>query len=291
MTNQEPTNVSQGINYLGELSRILGDLQGITALGHELIQNADDAKDDSGKLSATRISFDVTDSALVVWNDTSFRETDFDRISDVASASKRSEAGDRTTGAFGIGFISVYQITDRPEIHSAGRRWIMRPEYEEKERIQQWPAPSINKDKGTLIKLPWAFLDSEVRQELRAMTVDPAYIETFTEELRQSLPKAILFLKRLERIELLRNGNLVTRVTRDVDGDHIMVNCDGDSQLWRSLKATSAPRTRSYRTASATLSTPIAPPGFELRFPIHLSTMVFCSQICPPSGQQGCRFI
>ena len=33
----------------------LGDLSGKTTLAHGLIQNADDAKDDSGRLAGTRI--------------------------------------------------------------------------------------------------------------------------------------------------------------------------------------------------------------------------------------------
>ena len=77
-----------------------------TTLAHELIQNADDAKDDYGNLSATIIAFDVTHDALIVRNDAVFREADFDRMRELASGSKRRETGDLTTGAFGIGFVS-----------------------------------------------------------------------------------------------------------------------------------------------------------------------------------------
>ncbi|MXZ21459.1 MAG: hypothetical protein F4Y84_12800, partial [Caldilineaceae bacterium SB0665_bin_25] len=241
MTSQEPTYLppylSQGVNYLGFLSQQLGDLRGITALAHELIQNADDAKDDSGKLSATRISFDFRDDALVVSNDSSFRQIDFDRIQEVASGSKRSEIGDRTTGAFGVGFISVYQVTDRPEIHSAGRRWTIRPDKEYEERIHQvGEDPSITK--GTRFILPWAFQDSRVRQELRAPTIKRESIETFVEDLRQSFPKAILFLKKLEMLELFRNGSLVLQVVvrRKVERKYTQVDCNNAVQRWRILE-------------------------------------------------------
>ena len=93
MTSQQPTYLPQGINYLGFLSRQLGDLAGKTTLAHELIQNADDAKDDSGRLSATRIRFNVTNKALVVSNDAVFRDIDFERMKDVASGSKRGSPG------------------------------------------------------------------------------------------------------------------------------------------------------------------------------------------------------
>ena len=145
MTIQEPEYLFQGFDYLGSLKGQLGELRSITTLAHELIQNADDAKDDAGKLAATQITFDIRDKALIVSNDAVFREEDFCRMQKVASYSKRSEPGDPTTGAFGVGFIAVYQFTDRPEIHSAGRRWTLRPEALEHQRIKQYRDPSITK--------------------------------------------------------------------------------------------------------------------------------------------------
>ena len=237
MTSQQPTYLSQGVNYLGFLSQQLGDLAGKTTLAHELIQNADDAKDDTGKFSATRITFDVTDEALVVSNDAIFREIDFDRMRDVASGSKRDEAGDSTTGTFGVGFISVYQITDSPEIHSAERTWILRPDHPEDRRIEQRIDRSITVDRGTVFRLPWAFEDSSVRRALKAPTINTAYIASFVDELKESLPVAILLLKKLERIELLRNGEAVCVVTRKINNDTIRVDQDGDVRCWRIFEA------------------------------------------------------
>ena len=237
MTNQQPIYLPQGVNYLGFLLQQLGDLAGQTTLAHELIQNADDAKDDSGRLSATRITFDITDTALIVSNDAVFREIDFDRMRDVASGSKRGESGDRTTGAFGVGFISVYQITDRPEINSAGQIWILRPDNPEDKRIEQRQDPSITVDRGTVFRLPWAFEESSVRKALKAPTVGTAYLDSFVDELKESLPIAILFLKKLERIELFRNGEPVGIVTREVSGNTIQVDRDGNVRCWRVLEA------------------------------------------------------
>ena len=233
----QPEYLSQGISYLGVLSQKLGDLRGITTLAHELIQNADDAKDASEKLSATRITFDFKDDALVVSNDAVFRETDFERMRKVSGGSKRSEPGDRTTGAFGVGFIAVYQVTDRPEIHSSGRRWTIRPEYEEGKRIRQDCDPSLTRDKGTVFRLPWAFEESSVREGLKVTPVVKEYIESFVEELKDSLPNAILFLKKLDTIELLRNGKPVSRVKKPiVEGSEILIDCGNTSRVWRVLE-------------------------------------------------------
>ena len=121
------TYLPRGLDYLGDLGSKLKDLQGFATLAYELIQNADDAPD------VSQIRFDVRDDALYVENDGWFsdcqqmesrecpwkndpgknRRCDFHRFQWVAGADKREQAG--TTGNFGIGFISVYQITDHPE--------------------------------------------------------------------------------------------------------------------------------------------------------------------------------
>ena len=154
-------------------------------------------------------------------------------MQDVAGGSKRSESGDRTTGAFGVGFISVYQVTDRPEIHSSGRRWIIRPEDEEGKPIHQYRDPSLTRNKGTVFRLPWAFQDSQVRRELKVSPVSNDSTGSFIDELKDSLPNAILFLKKLEAIKLSQNGNIVSQLKREAEGKDILVTRDGTPQLWQ----------------------------------------------------------
>ena len=231
----QPTTRNQSINYFGFLSKELGDLRGAITLAHELIQNADDAKNDAGELSASRITFDVRDDALVVSNDAVFREIDFHRMEVLADGTKREEEGHRTTGAFGVGFISVYQVTDRPEIQSSGRRWILRPE-KLRVRIDEFRDPSITKDKGTVFRLPWAFGGSRVRRGLKVPPVDADSIDAFVEELKGALPTAILFLKKLDTIELRRNGEPVRCVTRVVEDSSITIEYDGVIRDWRIIE-------------------------------------------------------
>ncbi|MDP3064670.1 MAG: hypothetical protein Q8O40_15925, partial [Chloroflexota bacterium] len=156
----EPKHESHSIDYFGNLSQLLRDLRGITTLAHELIQNADDAKDESGRLAAKEIVFDFRDDTLCVSNDAVFRAEDFKRIKVVSSGTKRDEAGARTTGAFGVGFMSVLQVTDNPEIYSAGQHWILHPENHEDQRFVIFPDKSVE---GTLFRLPWAFDKSSLR--------------------------------------------------------------------------------------------------------------------------------
>src|SRR5208282_3914583 len=113
---------------LGNIRQILTGLQGFDAMALEMVQNADDA-------GAEQICFDIRDDSLRIWNDASFsscglhdlkcpwevsrgpdgrrcKACDFHSISTVGSGNKYSEP--YMIGRFGIGFVSVYQITDSP---------------------------------------------------------------------------------------------------------------------------------------------------------------------------------
>src|SRR5262249_32900497 len=153
------------------IERTLGDLQGPRTVIHELIQNADDAR------GATRQRFTVTATTLEVWNDGVFdrcrdvstdecewladrrHRCDFHSFRKTASGDKRSRPG--TTGAFGIGFTAVYQLTDRPELFSSGEHWIVDEMASEKDRIQRDRTPPDIE--GTMFRLPWATEQSEFR--------------------------------------------------------------------------------------------------------------------------------
>lgn len=242
MTRQV-TYRSQSVDYLGFLEAKLRDLRGIATLIHELLQNADDVHDEEGKPAATRITFDVCDDALIVENDGVFREVDFERVSNIASGGKREEEG--TTGAFGIGFISVYQITDHPEIYSSGRRWILRPDAPEAKRIEDEEMETT----ATRFRLPWAFdPNTEVRQKLRIEAVKREALDGYLDEMSQALSGAALFLKQLAVLELKRSGILVKRIKRDVDDAGTIRIQDGTkTQVWRVLRGSFASEAQQLR--------------------------------------------
>lgn len=280
----------RSLDYIGTLGAKLRDLRGYRTLAHELIQNADDVRD------ASYITFDVGDEALVVDNDGRFssceslaspecswqsdpnrgRRCDFHRFRLIASGDKRSEAG--TTGAFGIGFIAVYQITDSPELISNGEHWTIQEDRPERERIKRCDpdkgcktcrSPSLP---GTRFILPWAFdAGSTLRRELRAESA-PADVHTrLHEELQQSALVAMLFLKRLTRVEIKRAGDTTRVLETFRRRDHLLL-CDGDptnDRVWRlvhgdfapeadRLRAKHATRIESKRTSTVTLAIPTA---------------------------------
>jgi len=214
----------QTTDYWGTLQTSLRDLRGIGTLAYELIQNADDVLDEEGQPGATRITFDVCDDALIVENDGVFRDVDYDRIANIASGGKREEEG--TTGAFGIGFISVYQITDSPEIISSGKHWRIRPDAPDEDyRIEIRNVQTH----GTRFRLPWAFdAQSEVRHRLRVEAIRPEQPQAFVEEISQAISRAALFLKHLEVLELKESGRLVKRIERLTERDDAILVAEGD---------------------------------------------------------------
>ena len=221
--SDEVTYRRQITDYWGTLQTSLRNLRGFGALAYELIQNADDVLDEEGHPGATRIAFDVCKDALIVENDGVFREVDYDRMANIASGGKREEDG--TTGAFGIGFISVYQITDSPEIFSSGRHWRIRPDAPEDMRIEERRVQT----QGTRFRLPWAFEpDSEVRRRLRAEAVRPDRLQSFAEEISQAISRAALFLKYLELLELKVSGKLVKRIERQTESEDAILVAEGD---------------------------------------------------------------
>jgi len=217
----------QSVNFLGFLRGQLNGLQGIPTLCYELIQNADDVKDENGNPGASKITFDVCDDALYVYNDGVFRDIDFERMEKVSWGNKPEEEG--TTGAFGLGFISVYQITDSPEIFSSGRHWQFVPNGQEDERIRE----SLMDTEETKFRLPWAFEESEVRKELGILPIEKDALSTFTVQINHSIESASLFLKQVTLLELKRNGKLIRKIETFRDNDKLLLADGSQTVIWR----------------------------------------------------------
>lgn len=213
----------QQVSLCGFLANALRDLQGTDTLAYELIQNADDAPD------TTELHFEVQSDMLVVKNNGSFREEDFDRLQRIASRGKRLEA--ETTGSFGIGFVAVYQVTDRPTVRSSGQRWTFIPEDDGAIRIEE---DSVS---ATVLELPWARYASPLRSELSLPPITDEDIGRIEQELSDAVQRSALFLRKLDSIKLvLRDGTTKHIHIRRLPADGVEIDCDGVVQsyvLWR----------------------------------------------------------
>ncbi|KAG0589167.1 hypothetical protein KC19_1G000400 [Ceratodon purpureus] len=117
----------QKVDLTQRIREVLANYPEGTTILKELIQNADDA-------GATRVSFCLdhrrhgTDTlaygplaewqgpALLAFNDAQFSEEDFESISRIGDSKKRGQAW--KTGRFGVGFNSVYHLSDLPSFVS-----------------------------------------------------------------------------------------------------------------------------------------------------------------------------
>ena len=243
-------------NHLGSIKKDLGDLQGWRSLIAELIQNADDATD------ATEMSFTIDDDALSVWNDGTFSKCDqldaqtcpweirgdpacdFHSFSDVAGGAK--EDRDDATGAFGIGFTAVYQVTDLPVLTSSGKRWTIDETRPEDSRIF---SEDVVDEGGTAFLLPWARELSYMRRELEQPVITSDSIQELTEELFTSVPESMLFLRRLGRI-VVRSRTRTVTFGRDPTNKTIDIrSSEGESWRWHVLEGSFASAAEDLRAA------------------------------------------
>lgn len=273
MTESAGRRIRRGMNFLSMLGSKLRDLQGTATLAHELIQNAEDAV---GKIPArdghaATMVFRLDDKELIVENAGVFsdcgdpdRQTcewatpcDFHGFTDVGSGRKRLE--EKQKGAFGFGFTAVYQITDRPEVISSKRHWILEDHKPEDQRILQCDGCircRTSELPGTRFILPWAFdRDSPVRQALKVAPVSPECPRRFLQELLNDLPRTLLFLDHIKTIKVFWSDALQLSVTRQVDDDRpssVTILQNGSTTRWMILSSnfeTEATRLRSTHPA------------------------------------------
>jgi len=203
MNNSSPEYLSQDIDILDFLRTELVNLSGFSTLAYELIQNAEDSK-------SSWIRFNICKDALIVENDSEFSEQDFKKMQRLAGGDRRDE--EWTIGRFGIGFTSVYQITDHPEIISSGKHWTFYPEKESNARIKQVLLEKSSP--GTRFCFPWASSNTKIRQNLEVGIISPASVAQFLKDLIEAAPKSLIFLQNLKKIEIQIDNNSIIKVSQ-----------------------------------------------------------------------------
>lgn len=246
------TTLSKTSNHLGNLANVLKDLGGGGTLLHELAQNADDAK-------AKTIRFVATDAELTVWNSGEFTDCGAQREDDVVCpwheaggrscdlhsfrefAGRHKSADSSTTGAFGVGFTSVYQITDHPELVASGWHITLDEAAPERDRITVCSG-GCSRDHstvGTTFYLPWARDDSRLRQALSVDSLTEDGIGSIVEALHGSAADSAIFLAHVSNLEVAGQGRS-TKVTRKLEGGTIRLHFDGRIEEWLLLEGTAA---------------------------------------------------
>jgi hypothetical protein len=157
---------------------------------------------------------------------------DFHSFREVASGDKRDRAD--TTGAFGIGFTAVYQVADTAALISNGRRWHIDEMRPEASRIIEYPAPEAQ---GTTFILPWARdPDSPFRRRTGSAAIGADDPQRLFEVLVADLPTAMLFLRHVREVEVLRDGQTACRYRREDADDICEIEGGNEPRLWLMLR-------------------------------------------------------
>ncbi|XP_014916077.1 uncharacterized protein LOC106964848 isoform X1 [Poecilia latipinna] len=203
----------------------------------ELIQNADDNSYPSGGDAVPALAFVVErDCVTVLNNETGFQEKNIRAICDVGRSTKgKHKYG--YIGQKGIGFKSVFKVTDCPEIHSngfhlrfdrnCGPMGYILPHWTEEERPLDAQLKDIHRHSWTTkICLP---LRSESHQ---------------TRNLFHDVhPSLLLFLHRLRSITIYNQSEkrLVTMTRKDLSHSVLEVEHTEGTERWLVVKTTLQP--------------------------------------------------
>lgn len=265
--------LSKSSDYLDALATTLRDLGGPATIPHELAQNADDAED------ATIIRFTVSGEALTVWNDGTFTDCGeygtrcpWPKSCDLHVFRRfagRTKASDVTkTGAFGVGFTSVYRITDAPELLYGDEHWILDEMAPENERIQPCGGQCrrTHGTAGTTFVLPWARTASPLRDALAVPPVTDEAIAQLEEALLGDSRAALLFLQHVKAVEVLTPTGSY-KVARDPTDDGVVIRDERTTDRWITVTADFAPEAQPVIARAAGLISPDRPATATIALP------------------------
>ncbi|KJA15458.1 hypothetical protein HYPSUDRAFT_172585 [Hypholoma sublateritium FD-334 SS-4] len=224
---------AQRTTQLGALRGILGSYPYSVGLLREILQNSDDAQaskqifalDRRTHPSALLLHPNLASTqgpALLAYNDAKFNETDWSALQTTYESSKVDDSS--KIGKYGVGFRSVFHITDCPQIvsgstfamfdplkaftDSAGRRDDLRhtmansPDHLTSFSGLPVPIPSLsnpNEFDGTVIRCPLRSKASDISSKL----VRPADIaHLFHEFVSEEIGICLLFLRHIRHIEI-----------------------------------------------------------------------------------------
>ncbi|MCC7134709.1 MAG: DUF3883 domain-containing protein [Gemmatimonadales bacterium] len=168
----------------------------------ELIQNADDNEYVKG--TVPQLTFKLAPGRLVLLNnEIGFSERNVQALCSVGDSSKAKKSG--YIGEKGIGFKSVFTVSNAPEIHSNGFHF--RFDRRDEANLLGYVVPE------------WCEPPEEAKPETTAIVLPAAQGYEFSKETLEDLDaRLLLFLSKLREIELLHGDERTTFRRRDRKG-------------------------------------------------------------------------
>lgn len=245
-TNYLLSECSEELKFIGQQETLVNRIKGIceqypkNEIIKEMIQNADDSKAtkikiiyDERKYGTNNIISkelaEIQNPSLLFYNDQIFTSQDIDNIQNIAK-SKKIDTED-CTGRFGIGFNSLYTLTDCPSIISHDKYIILDPQKQfltgsrnrtgrlylfTKELMQiytdQWePYKDFEFQpnqpfKGTIIRVPLRRKKSQISE--KSISSDDVF--KMFEDFKESADNILIWTKHIQKLSIIKidsNGN------------------------------------------------------------------------------------
>ncbi|KAM9962091.1 hypothetical protein ACTFIR_004975 [Dictyostelium discoideum] len=213
----------------------------------ELIQNAEDAQADtfiikvdegsypnnglliSNDNQEIESSIELLGPSILIYNNATFQEQDWEGICEINQGSKKENL--KSVGNFGLGWNSVYHITDNPIVYSGNNVWFADPneriggglffdlndedDYNKcvsfLEPFIQFKESNCNPNQyfnGTIIRLPLRIYPSEIKKAVLTMDAIKKILNEFSKDINEIL----IFLKSIASIKIIVNNQIVNSV-------------------------------------------------------------------------------
>ncbi|KAL4065267.1 hypothetical protein J3A83DRAFT_4099689 [Scleroderma citrinum] len=225
MTNLSNGNVSGSersrvnVNDRALVDKVLARYPGEFTVFRELLQNADDAKANSVEIHfQTRKHVDFPEKApsesvndlntvrLFRWtvrnNGSRFTPEDWKRLTSIADGNP----DEQKIGAFGVGFFSVFSITDRPVIISGGWLSYLRSGHFEISRPGNRKTMFYDKDKDCEDS-EWTVFEMNLKPGVQTAIPKPLDLSRF-------LSAAVTFLVSVIKVTILFNGIPLSKISK-----------------------------------------------------------------------------
>jgi len=188
----------------------------------ELVQNAEDNNYASGVLPEIR--FILNEKAILVQNnELGFAEENVRSLCDVAKSSKLKRLG--YIGEKGIGFKSVFKVSDEPYISSNGYSFSL-PIHDPLTNLG-YIIPVWQEKIPAGIKPNWTNILLPLTQKGKLEAPKVANIQ----------PSLLLFLKKLRRIEIHdATGTCTNQIYREGEGNSVQISSNAGTDHWRVVR-------------------------------------------------------
>ncbi|MCL1474786.1 sacsin N-terminal ATP-binding-like domain-containing protein [Argonema antarcticum] len=184
----------------------------------ELIQNADDNEYDIGVNPSLKFIL-YSDKLIIQNNENGFSEKNVRAICNVNNSTKSKAEG--YIGEKGIGFKSVFLVSDEPHIFSNGYHFKFKRE--DREDLLGFVVPYW------IEELPYS-IDRKQTNIVLPLRGSRSENEKLIQNINNIEASLVLFLKKLKTIEIVQDGNFVSqKITRRDEGKRTIIDHKKDS--------------------------------------------------------------